>query len=424
MALEPLMKDEKNMLEILRVTLESVGHSIFNIVFIFGVWIVFLINRRLYHIDIYRIIKKKSIFHVMADILVQSIIIGSIMSFIIVFVGVPLFFNAFLVFLIPISLLLSMIRIRFLDIHYSAALISVMTLVLNGQYIGEYVLPNIEAHIPSLMLLVGMLNVIKGLMIWLTQDQSVIPVLSRKNNQIVMGHIIHKSWILPMGILLLQIGELLTNGIQMPPWWPILDYGYSQSVFFSMLPFVAMLSHNSISYTQTLKNHKKQYVWSNLIIGSIMIVIGFFALHSLILQVVGTLMMIILPEAIHWMRLQKERKTPPIYSHPESGLRIMEVIDGGVADELGMEMGEVIEKVNDTLIHDFKHFLRMIKDAKEQIVIESRTISGRMIRYEIHKTKDLSRMGVRFIPEKPLITYSMENYNHIGLLDFLKGNYK
>ncbi len=400
------------MLDLVRITLESVGYSIFNIVFLFGVWVVFLINRRLNRIDIYRIIKKKSMINLMADILVQSILVGSFVSFLVVFIGIPLYFNEFLLFLIPISLLLSMVRIRFLDLSYGVALICFLSLIMDGQ-----------THIASLILLVGIISLIKGLLILLTKEQSVIPVLSRKDNQIILGHIIHKSWILPIGLLILQIGELATQGIQMPTWWPMIQYSHDQNIFYTMFPFVAFMNHNSISYTQTLQKHQKQSGSMNIIFGALLLLIGVLAVENLYIQIMGTLIMVVFPEGMHHAKVRKEKKQPPIYTHPENGLRIMEVIQGGIADEIGMELGEVIEKVNDTFVQDIKHFLRMVKEAEGEIIIESRTIAGRLMRYEIHKSKDLTRMGVRFIPEKPLIVYSMEGYNQIGLFDFLKGKY-
>lgn len=400
------------MLDLVRITLESVGYSIFNIVFLFGVWVVFLINRRLNRIDIYRIIKKKSMINLMADILVQSILVGSLVSFLVVFIGIPLYFNEFLLFLIPISLLLSMVRIRFLDLSYGVALICFLSLIMDGQ-----------THIASLILLVGIISLIKGLLILLTKEQSVIPVLSRKDNQIILGHIIHKSWILPIGLLILQIGELATQGIQMPTWWPMIQYSHDQNIFYTMFPFVAFMNHNSISYTQTLQKHQKQSGSMNIIFGALLLLIGVLAVENLYIQIMGTLIMVVFPEGMHHAKVRKEKKQAPIYTHPENGLRIMEVIQGGIADEIGMELGEVIEKVNDTFVQDIKHFLRMVKEAEGEIIIESRTIAGRLMRYEIHKSKDLTRMGVRFIPEKPLIVYSMEGYNQIGLFDFLKGKY-
>jgi hypothetical protein len=359
----------------------------------------------------------------MADILVQSILVGSIVSFIVVFIGIPLYFNEFLLFLIPISLLLSMMRMRFLDFCYGAALICFLSLIMNGQAFMGITFLNVETHIPSFVLLVGMLSLIKGLLIFLTKEQSVIPVLSRKDNQIVLGHIIHKSWILPIGLLILQIGELATQGIQMPSWWPMIQYPYNQNVFYTMFPFVAFMNHNSISYTETLQNHQKKSGQINIIFGVLLLLIGVLSVENLYVQIIGCLIMVIFPEGMHQAKVRKEKRQSPIYTHPESGLRIMEVIHGGIADEIGMELGEVIEKVNDTFVQDIKHFLRMVKEAEGEIIIESRTIAGRLMRYEIHKSKDLTRMGVRFIPEKPLIVYSMERYNQIGIFDFLKGKY-
>ena len=398
------------MFELIRITLESIGYSIFNIVFLFGVWVIFLINRRLNRLDIYRIIKKKSMLNLVADILVQSILVGIIISFLVVIIGIPLYFNEFLIFLIPIALLLSMIRLRFLDISYSASIICLLSLAV----------PSIETHIASLIILVGMINVVKGVLTKATKKQSVIPVLSRKENQIIMGHILHKTWILPIGLLMLQMGEMSTQGVQMPSWWPLINYSYSHNIFYSMMPFLAFMNTNSISYTETIEEHQKRSCLENISLGLILIVLGSLAVNNKYLQILGSLFMGIIPELLHHYTNHKEKNKNPIYAYPKVGLRIMEVIEGGLADELGMELGEVIEKVNNIIVQDFKQFLRMVKDAEKEIVIESRTLAGRIMRYEIHKNEEIPRMGVRFIPEKPLIVYSMERYNKIGLFDFLK----
>ncbi|MBN2221773.1 MAG: hypothetical protein JW708_06140, partial [Vallitaleaceae bacterium] len=212
------------MMELVKMMVVAIGYAVLSISFLFGACFLFVITKRTKRIDFYRQMNQKSTIFKLADILLQGILAGTVITSILIFVGIPLYFNLAFIMLIPLSILLSMIRIRYLCIAYSASILGLTSLLFQGQQFLGYELPNFELHIPSLVIFVGLLHVCEGILVFVFGEKEAIPIVSRKGEQILGGHILHMTWLIPLGLLLMQIGGGSSEGVQMPSWWPYLNY--------------------------------------------------------------------------------------------------------------------------------------------------------------------------------------------------------
>ncbi len=409
------------MFEVIEVTLRGVGYAVFSITFLFGIWLLYMINRKLNILDYYRTVKKKPYLYLVSDIILQSIFTGILISIVLVFIGVPLYYNEMLLFIMPISLMLSMYRVRFICITYSLALLSIFALIFNGQQVFGLITPNVELHIPSVLIMVGLIHFIEGLFVFFDGDKRAIPIISKKEDKIIMGHIIHKMWILPLSIIVLQVGATASAGIQMPTWWPIIEYtGYGENVFFSLLPLIGFMSYSTIVYGETPKERSK---FSGLLLmsfGIVTILIGRFAVDNILIEIIGVLFMLLLHELIHLMERNRENNKKPIYEQPSKGVRIMQVLEGGYAEHLGMKKGSIIEKVDDVVVENIFHYVKLIGNRKEKSRVTIINMLGETKEYEIHDGKHLEHMGIRVVPDKPLFLYPYDKFSYIGLFDFIK----
>lgn len=412
------------MIDAIGITIQGVGYAIFNSLFIMGIWLIYVINKRLNVLDFYRTRNFRPFIFKISDILLEGILIGTVTSIVLVVIGVPLYFNDLLLFLTPIALVLGLYRLRMLCISYAASLMALIALTFSDVTLFGVTFPTLELHVPSLLILVGLLHLIEGMLVQLTSAKTAIPIISQHKDQVFMGHIIQKNWLIPLSLLVIQLGILSSGGVEMPEWWPLIVVKTENPIFYTLLPLVGFLSYSTITYSDTPK--KKSFVSGLYIMafGLMLIVIGVVSMESRLIQYIGSILMFAVHECINYLERYREIKKQPIYTVPSNGIRIMQIIEGGLAERLGMKKGDVIEKINNIVVKDIQHFIHLVREAKDNIVIGSLTLSGQNKEYKIDTVEQMEQIGIRVIPEKPLILYPYNQLSEIGLYEFLRRNMK
>jgi hypothetical protein len=410
------------MFEMFKVAIRGVSYGMFNYIFLFAAWLVFILVRRLVRMDYYQMSRKKPLLYMVSDIVVQGVIVGILMTLTIVMIGVPLQINDLFLFLVPISMVLSIIKIRFLCISYSAGLLGLVALFCNGQNLLGIKLPEITLHIPSLIIIVAILHMMEGLLVLWTGDRTAVPFLTRKNNQVVMGHVIQKAWPIPLAFLVIELTNHIAGGtIETPSWWPLIQYtGEYTELIYTLLPTVGIISYSTITYNETPAKRSTYSGFSILAYGMILAAIGTLAVSNTWLQIPGVMMMAGLHELIHLWEVYREKRQEPIYNIPKEGIRIMHVIEGGFADKLGLKPGDVIERFNGTVIKDVQHFIQLVKSAGENIILGTKSLHGEKKDLSIDSAKELEKIGIRIIPDKPLIVFPFNFLENAGILSFLR----
>lgn len=412
------------MLEVIEVALRGVGYGIFNYVFVFAVWLVYILVRRLTSMDYYRMSKKKPLLYSISDMILQGIMIGIVVSVIIVVLGIPLQISDLFLFLIPISLLLSIIRLRFLCVSYSAGLLGIISLICNGQVVFGVTIANIEIHLPSLIIIVGILHLMEGLLVLFTAKNSAVPILTKKDDQVLMGHVIQKSWPIPIAFLVIELTTKVSGGaIEVPDWWPLIQYvGQYPELLYTILPTIGLLSYTTITYTETPKERSRFSGTLIFMYSLFVIVLGVVAINSYAIQVFGLGVMALMHEGIYYLELLREKGKSPLYFVPKEGIRIMHVIEGGFAEKIGLKQGDIIERFNGTVIKDVQHFIKLVKGTKDSIVLGMQPLKGEKTELQIEKSSDLEKIGIRIIPEKPLILFPFSYLENVGIFNFLRRN--
>lgn len=412
------------MLEVMEVALKGVGYGIFNYIFLFAVWLVYIIVRRLVTMDYYRMSKKKPFLFYISDLILQGIIIGVITSLIIVSLGIPLQISDLYIFLIPLSLMLSILRLRFLCISYSAGLLAIVSLIGNGQQILGFTMPNIELHIPSLIIIVGILHLMEGILVLFTAKDSAIPVLTKRDNQVMMGHVIQKSWPIPLAFLVIEFTSRIAGAtIDVPEWWPLINYvGENPELIYTILPTIGLLSYTTITYAETPKERSRFSGTSIFVYSVIVVALGVLSVNSYVVQIIGVIFMTLMHEGIYYLELVREKGKSPLYFVPEEGIRIMHVIEGGFAEKVGLKQGDIIEKFNGIVIRDVQHFIKLVKGTKESIILGTQSLQGKKTELKIDDSKDLEQIGIRIIPDKPLILFPFSYLENVGIFNFLRRN--
>jgi len=413
------------LLEIVHITLIAISKSVYNYWFLMVVWIVYFLIKKMHLNNIYNLENSKSPISTLVEAVLQGIVVGIIGSLIIIITGLPIQLTIYIIYLLPISLLLSLIQVRYICISYSAAIMGLLALIFKGQNIMGITLPNIAINVTGLIALVGILHLMESILIFLVGAEDCMPIISKKENQIVQGHILQKYWPIPIAILFVTTGQATGGVIQMPDWWPILKPVQSMDlIYFGLMPFVGVLGYSTVTFSEQPEKRAKKtgimlFCYSLLILS-----VAIIAKEHLVLQILGLILMAGVHEAIMLIEQRHEKSNEPIYTLPDQGIRIMHVIRGGIAEKVGMKKGQIIRKINDFEVINTQHFLELMDEKWTFLWIETENLNKERNTHEIKAyPAGIDNLGIKILPEHPRILFRHENLKKVGIIDLIRHKY-
>ncbi|MNS15212.1 Cell division topological determinant MinJ [compost metagenome] len=284
--------------------------------------------------------------------LLGGLLAGILVSLISAFLGTTLTFNGVLL-IWAVSIVLLLFRVRYLCFAYSVGLLGVIQFILswfpnfNLDGFGQEVLTAVrELNIPSLLALVALLHLAEALLVRWQGAAFAGPLFYEgKRGKVVGGYQMKSFWPVPLFLLIpaQTAGSLL-------PWTPFFGGDAWQSGFSLIaLPVVIGFSEMTVS---ALPKNKARLTSSRLLIYSIVLLgLALLAGWWSPLTVVAALAAFLLHELLVWYSRFEEQNRSPFFVHPQRGLKVLAVLPGSPAEELGIKAGEVIFKVNGTPVN-------------------------------------------------------------------------
>lgn len=415
------------LLEIIHLTLTAISKSVYNYWFLLIVFIVYLLVKKIFYSNIYNIENAKKPTTTLIEATLQGMVVGIVGSLIITTLGLPIVMSSYIILLLPISLMLAMINIRYICISYSATVLGILALSFNGQTIWGLTLPNVDINIPGLMAMVGILHLMESILIYFVGAEDCMPIISKINGQIVQGHILQKYWPIPIALLMISTGTSMPGGIAMPDWWPLMKTPQmlTGTFYLGLMPFVGVLGYNTVTFAQEPEKRAKTTGVMLFLYSTLMITLAIMVKHSLLLSIIGLILMAAVHESILLVEQYYETHHKPIYTLPEKGIRIMNVINGGAAEQAGIKKGSIIKRVNDLEIIDTSHFLEIMEKKLTFLWIETENFEHEIKTYEIKAyPSGIESLGIKILPENPRILFKYENIKKLGLADLIRRRYK
>lgn len=414
------------LLEIINVTLVAVAKSVFNFWFLIIIWLVYFLIKKYNNANIYNIENSRAAIVLMIEAALQGTVVGIIGSFLIIFLGLPLNITVYIIFLLPISLVLSIINVRYICFSYSAAIMGLLALLFKGQEFFGMKLPTIDINITGLMALVGILHLMESILIYFVGADDCIPIISKKNNQIILGHILQKYWPVPIAILVFASGTATESAIQMPNWWPLVK-GHAilaAPLYYGLTSIVGALGYSSITFTEEPERRAKKTAVMLFGYSLIIISIAIIAENNIFMQLFGLVLMASIHEAIILIELRQESRNQPVFTLPEKGIRIMYVIEGSAAFKMGMKRGDIIRKINDIEVINLNQFKMLMKNKFTFLWIETMNLKNEIITYEFKAYPEgLQALGIKVIPERPRIIFKQSHLRRVGMIHLIKNKY-
>lgn len=415
------------LLQIIHITLVAVSKAVFDYWYLMIVWIVYLLIKKMRRANIYRLEERGTSFTALMEALFQGVIAGIVGSLTIVLFGLPIHLSLYLIFLLPISLLLSLIRLRFICLTYSAAFLGGLAMLLRGQMFMGIQLPNIDININGLMALVGVFHLMESILVFFAGANDCIPVLSKNGKQVIMGHILQKYWPIPIAILFATTGEATGGKIEMPIWWPALKITSElvEPMFYGLMPMVGVLGYSVITFTEEPEKQAKKTAGYLFVYSCIVIAMSTLIGNSWISNLIGLLVMVFLHDGIMLYQYYEERKREPVYPLPKQGIRIMDVVKNGLAEKAGLKIGMTICKINNIEVQNVKHFREIMNERLTYMWIEAESIDGKIDVYEIKAYPyGTDNIGIQVMPENPRLLFKYGTVEQIGLIHLIRKRYK
>jgi hypothetical protein len=267
---------------------------------------------------------------------------GLAVSVVMAFLGFTLSFET-VVLTWCISLLLMLVRVRYLCLAYAAGIIGLLRTItdvypnLGNQQSLHPLLHALQAiDVPSLLALVAVLHFAEALLIRKQGHRLATPLfVESKRGKIVGAYQMLGFWPLPLFLLVPAGGDGFTL-----PW----------STWLGFIAFPAVIGFTSLTFSRLPKDKARQNSSLLMLYAVLLLAAAVISSYWNPFAAVASVLAILLHEAMIQYSSWVENKRNPEFVHGDQGLKILAVLPGSPAEESGIAAGEMIHKVNGILV--------------------------------------------------------------------------
>ncbi|MBO8164345.1 MAG: PDZ domain-containing protein [Brevibacillus sp.] len=251
-----------------------------------------------------------------------------------------------------LAIILAFFRLRFLCLAYAAGVLTMLHLLALALPVPEGI-PGAgivwqwvrEVEPAPLLALVALLHLAEALLVRVSGGRDASPLfIGGKRGRIIGAYQLQSFWLTPL--------FLFVPGSAPAGWmdafydgWPLFAPDWSSAGFgLLLLPAVTGFS----DLTQAMTPRRKVRESSRLLglYGIILFMLAYAAVWLPPLLLLAALFAVAGHEGVVWYSRRREQELPPYFVPASNGVKVLAVIPGSPADELGILPGEVIVKVN------------------------------------------------------------------------------
>jgi hypothetical protein len=355
--------------------------------------------------------------------------VGAVVSIAFLFIGASLS-PASLIWLWAIALLLSLFRVRYFCFAYSAGVLGLLQAVVGYAGIdpsaaagGMAMLLDTlqEAHMPSVFALVGVLHLAEAALVWKTAGRLAVPLfLEGKRGKPVGGYQLQGFWPVPL-LMLVPFGAA-AGGVAGALPWPTLFGGSAWSSGWAAVAFPVLIGYQSVSITRLPQAKARQSAVRIAAFGLLVLAAGivvYFAPYGWA-TAVAALLCFGLHEGITMLERRSEEIERPYFIHDDRGLKVLAVLPGSSAAELGIEPGHTIRKVNGQRVSNRAelHAAMRIHAAFTKLEVLNHDGESRLMQRALYANEH-HQLGIVLCPDERAL-YVAAAMEDSGLFTFLR----
>ncbi|WP_342432990.1 PDZ domain-containing protein [Neobacillus sp. FSL H8-0543] len=246
---------------------------------------------------------------------------------------------------------------------------------------------------PSIIVLLGLLLVAEGFLIIKNGSKGTSPKLGKsRRGQSVGNHEVRRFWIVPM--FLLVPGNALTLPFE---WWPVFHIG-AETYSLLFVPFAVGFFQRvqGMLPKQSIELLGRQVLAFGILITLLSIVGYWYPLVSIVVAAVA----IIGREVISLMQRMKDDSMPFYFSKRNNGLMILGIIPESPADKMGLQVGELVSKINGVQVRDEEVLYEAIQKNRAHCKLEVLDTNGevRFVQRALYEG-DHYELGILFVQD-------------------------
>ena len=289
----------------------------------------------------------------------QGLLWGLILSLITLGTGLVIPTASIVVMVIMTILMALTTNVRLVSPAYTIPLTFLILFFLSEQTIdwpvfNDYFQQVDESIYPTLVILLGLLLIAEGFMIRSNGAKFGSPQLTvSKRGQTIGRYAYRRIWLLPMFVF-------IPNGELSAPfsWYPIFSIGevHMAPIVLPILIGFAQKVQGMIP-EQAVKAHGKQVVYFGFFITALAIASYWYPL----LAIAAAIIALLGRELIYFVQKSADGKRSFYFSESKKGVKILGVIPYSPAEKMGLLKGEIITKINGTVVHKEVEFYQALQ---------------------------------------------------------------
>lgn len=262
-------------------------------------------------------------------------------------------------------------------------------------YLGDAIADLESPFIPGLAAVMGALLIAEGFLIRLNASKKTSPKLITSNRGLTVGsHETGRIWLVPL-FLFLPGGEMALPF----EWWPVFQIGEQMVVTPILVPFV-------FGYSRLVQAALPQQAIKTS--GSKVIGLGIFILGAAIasiwvplLSIVAAAVAILVRELLYYSERTAEMRSTFYFTNKDHGVFILGVIPDSPADKMGLQVGEVITKVNGQNVLSESELYEALQTNRAHCKLEVLGTNGeiRLVQKAVYEGEHYE-LGILFIQDK------------------------
>ncbi|MCR8645000.1 PDZ domain-containing protein [Paenibacillus sp. N1-5-1-14] len=305
------------------------------------------LERKLFHSRLHSLRKE-----VLRSIIV-GLVAGILISVVMAMLGIVITQGTVIVLWI-ITVLMAIVRVRFMCLAYSVGVLGILHVGLSWypeamqwEVIGTLFKWIHEAQMPGLIALVGVLHLAEGLLVSKQGAKMASPMFFEgKRGKLIGGYSLQSFWPITLFLIVPMTGG---SHVELP--WQALFSGDLWGAGWAILGFPIMMGYSELTLTSTPPEKVRRSGKLLMIYGVVIVMLAVGAYYWSPAILIAAVLSIGLHEGIMVYSRYVEARQVPLYVHDNRGLRILAVLPGSAAEEIGLQSGEIIRKINGMQVH-------------------------------------------------------------------------
>lgn len=299
-------------------------------------------------------------------------------------------------YLLIVSLLLMMLETRFLCFSYSGGLLSLAALIFGFDFVD----------VTSIMMLVAILHLMEAVLIFIDGHRGAVPVfLQHEDGTITGGFTMQRFWPIPLALILLTgYGTSQTGGVPTPDWWPLvlpagIDMGRIKDALFQIFPLAAILGYSEFTTAYLPKEKSRNSSLKLLLFGIMLFILAILSSRIYIFKYIAA----VFAPAAHELLIERskklERKRKSIFAASDRGIKILDTLPGGPAEEMGIKSGDTVLSINNKDVNSNDDVMEIFKEYITYIWVNILDRHGREKTLEYRNyNAGIDSLGVLVVP--------------------------